>query len=106
MIFLVVFGIAFVGIQYITKTGIFKIPGVVRYDEDSLSPEQVALLQGIFTDEVELDKDVTITSRDTLEYPELAEGEYIYSITVPVTDYYDTRSDRNEFDEVEIIPIE
>ena len=106
MIFLVVFGIAFVGIQYITKTGIFKIPGVVRYDEDSLSPEQVALLQGIFTDEVELDKDVTITSRDTLEYPELAEGEYIYSITVPVTDYYDTRSDRNEFDEVEVIPIE
>lgn len=106
VIFLVVFGVAFVGIQYITETGIFKIPGVVKYDEDSLLPEQVALIQKIFTDEVELDKDVTITSRDTLEYPELAEGEYIYNITVPVTDYYDTRSDRNEFDEVEIIPIE
>ena len=105
-LFLVVFAVAFVGIQFVTKTGLFKVPGVVRYEEDRLLPEQVTMIQEIFTDEVELDKDVTITSRNSLTYPELAEGEYIYSIMVPVTDFYDSRSDRNEFDEVEVIPIE
>lgn len=105
-LFLVVFAVAFVGIQFVTKTGLFKVPGVVRYEEDRLLPEQVTMIQEIFTDEVELDKDATITSRNSLTYPELAEGEYIYSIMVPVTDFYDSRSDRNEFDEVEVIPIE
>ena len=97
---------AFVGIQFITKTCIFKIPGVVRYEESDFTPEQLALIQGIFTDEITLDKDVTISMRNTSEYPDLAKGEYIYSITVPVTDFYDTRSDRNEFEETEVIPIE
>ena len=106
IIFLVVFGAAFIGIQFITGTGIFKVPGVVKYEEDRLLPEQVTLIKEIFTDEIELDKDVTITTRNSLGYPELAEGEYIYSIMVPVTDFYDTRSDRNEFDDVEVIPIE
>ncbi|MBR2994276.1 CapA family protein [Candidatus Saccharibacteria bacterium] len=105
LMFIVVFAVAFFGIQYFTKTGIFKVPGVVRYDEDQLLPEQVELIKKIFTEDVELDKDVTITTRNSLEYPELAEGEYIYEITVPVTDFYDTRTDRNEFDEVEVIPI-
>ncbi len=95
----------FVGIQFVTKTGIFKVPGVVYYDE-SLSGEQVEELQSIFTDEVALDKDVHISIRNSLTRPELAEGEYIYSIMVPVADYYDVRVDRNEFDEVEIIPID
>lgn len=106
LIFAVMFAGAFLGIQFFTKTGIFKIPGRVIYEEDRLLPEQVKLIQGIFTDEIELDKDVTITARNSLEYPELAEGEYIYSIMVPVTDFYDTRTDRNEFDETEVIPLE
>ena len=103
--FIVVFAVAFFGIQYFTKTGIFKVPGVVRYDENQLLPEQVELIKKIFTEDIELDKDVTITTRNSLEYPELAEGVYIYEIMVPVTDFYDTRTDRNEFDEVEVIPI-
>ena len=106
VLFVGVFSVAFVGIQFITKTGIFKIPGVVRYEESDFTPEQLALIQGIFTDEITLDKDVTISMRNTSEYPDLAKGEYIYSITVPVTDFYDTRSDRNEFEETEVIPIE
>ena len=105
VIFVVVFGAAFVGIQFLTKTGIFKVPGVVRYEESELLPEQVELIKGIFTDEVELDKDVTITTRNTTEYPDLKEGEYIYDITVPVTDFYDTRNDRNEFEQAEIISV-
>ena len=78
----------------------------MRYEESDFTPEQLALIQGIFTDEITLDKDVTISMRNTSEYPDLAKGEYIYSITVPVTDFYDTRSDRNEFEETEVIPIE
>lgn len=106
VIFVVVFVVALLGIQFLTKTGIFKVPGVVRYEEDRLLPGQVELIKQIFTDEVELDKDVTITARNTTEYPDLAEGEYIYNIMVPVTDFYDSRSDRNEFDEVEVIPLD
>ena len=106
VIFVVVFAVAFFGIQFVTKTGVFHVPGVVRYEEDRLLPGQVELIKQIFTDEVKLDKDVTITARNTTEYPELAEGEYIYSIMVPVTDFYDSRSDRNEFEEAEVIPLE
>lgn len=106
VVFILMFGVGFVGVQYFTKTGIFKVPGVVRYEEDRLSPEQVELIKSIFTDEVELDKDVTISTHSSLEYPELKEGEYIYSIMVPVTDFYDTRTDRNEFEEIEVVPIE
>ena len=105
VIFVVVFGVAFVGIQFITKTGIFHVPGVVRYEEDKLDPGEVELIKQIFTDEVELDKDVMITARDTTEYPDLGKGEYIYNITVPVTDFDDVRTDQNEFDEVEMISV-
>lgn len=105
LIFAIMFVGAFLGIQFFTKTGIFKVPGQVIYEEDRLLPEEVELIQGIFTDEVELDKDVTITARNSLTYPELAEGEYIFNITVPVTDFYDTRTDRSEFEEVKVVPI-
>lgn len=106
LLFVVVFGLAFVGIQYFTKTGIFKVPGVVYYQEDELDPGEVELIKKIFTDDVELDKDVSITTRNTDEYPDLKEGEYIYNITVPVTEFGDPRVDRNEFDEVEVISLD
>ena len=106
ILFVAVFLVAFFGIQYINKVGIFKIPGVAYYDQ-SLSEEQLEILQNIFTEDIELDKDVHISAQNSLSYPELQDGEYIYSITVPVTDFYDSRSDRNEFDdEVEVISIE
>ena len=105
VVFLIIFVIVLVGIQFFAKTGMFHVPGVVYYDE-SLSSEQLNALKGIFTDEVELDSDVKISTWNSLTRPELAEGEYIYNITVPVTDYYDARTDRNEFEEVDIIPID
>lgn len=79
----------FFGVQYFTKTGLFRIPGVVYYD-DGLNSEERKVLEGIFTEEVDLDKDVTISARYTLEKPTLEEGEYIYDIQVPVTDFYST----------------
>ena len=53
-IFVVVFVAAFFGIQFFTKTGIFRIPGVVYYDE-SLNADELAKLSTIFTKEVDLD---------------------------------------------------
>lgn len=87
LIIVVVVGVGvFFGVQFFTKTGIFRVPGVVRYDE-SLSAEERELLEGIFTEEVDLDKDVEISAKYSFEKP-LGEGEYIYNIYVPVTDYY------------------
>lgn len=102
--FIVIFAVVFVGIQFFTKTGIFHVPGVVYYDDD-LSQKQLDELKSIFTDEVKLDSDVRISVRNTAEKPELAKGEYIYDITVPVTDFYDNRTDSSEFDDIEMISI-
>ncbi|MBQ2695142.1 CapA family protein [Candidatus Saccharibacteria bacterium] len=87
VIFVFVFALAFFGVQFFTKTGIFYVPGVVYYDEN-LSSEELAKLEEIFTDEVELDKDVKISARYELELPSLANGEYLYQVMVPVTDFY------------------
>ena len=92
--FICLFGFLFVGagvffgVQFFTKTGIFRIPGVVYYDE-SLSEAEKEELAKIFTEEIDLDKDVTISGRNELVLPELAEGEFLYSIRVPVADFYE-----------------
>ena len=70
VLFAIMFAGAFLGIQYFTKTGIFRIPGVVYYDE-SLNESEIELLKSIFTEEVDLDKDVTISARYSLVKPEL-----------------------------------
>ncbi len=95
--FILVFALAFFGIQFFTKTGIFRIPGVVNYDE-SLNDEEIALLQSIFTEDVDLDKDVTISAEESASRPSLKSGQYLYQIYVPVTDYYDTATDTNDFE--------
>ncbi|MBQ7201827.1 CapA family protein [Candidatus Saccharibacteria bacterium] len=87
----------FFGVQYVTKTGIFRIPGVVYYDE-SLSEKEKELLETFFTDEIDLDKDVTISARNELKLPELEEGEFLYSIRVAVTDFYDFNVDNINFE--------
>ena len=96
----------FFSVQFVTKTGVFHVPGIVWYEEDKLAPDLAETIKKIFTDEIKLDKDVVITQRESATYPELKKGEYIYNITVPVTDFYDARSDQNEFDTAETIPIE
>lgn len=90
--FIVVFLGVFFGVQAATKTGIFKVPGVVVYDE-SLTEAEVAAFSEIFTEEVELDADVYISAREELELPELGEGEFLYEIYVPVTNFYSTETE-------------
>lgn len=93
----IVFGVAiiavgvFFGVQFVTKTGFFKVPGVVYYDE-SLTESEREVLEGIFTDEIELDKDVNISAYYSFTKPELQAGEYLYNIYVPVTDFYSTET--------------
>lgn len=86
-LFVLVGGAAFFGIQFVTKTGIFKIPGVV-YLNDSLSDDEKSILNDIFNEEVILDTDVTISAYNSLTRPETIDNEYIYNIYVPVADFY------------------
>ena len=88
-LFVLVFGGCLLGFQYFTKTGIFRIPGVVYYDE-SLTSDEITTLKNIFTDEISLGQDVHISANDYLEKPELKTGDYLYKITVPVTDFYNS----------------
>ena len=78
----------FFGAQWITKTGVFKIPGVLTYDE-SLTDEEKDALGRIFTNEVVLDKDLSIMGEYRFDKPSSAD-EIIYNIYVPVADYYST----------------
>ena len=98
IIFIIIFAIFFVavffGVQFFTKTGIFRIPGVVYYS-DNLTSNEVALLDTIFTDELDLDKDVKIDAEYVLDLPSLKDGEYLYDIYVPVTDFYSTETNIN-----------
>lgn len=77
------------GVQFFTKTGLFRIPGVVYYDE-TLNEDEVAFFKTIFTEEVDLDKNVTISAVETLEKPTEEQGHFLYEIYVPVTDFYST----------------
>lgn len=86
--FLIMFCGVFFGVQFITKTGFFQVPGVVNIDA-SLSDEEKALMEGIFTEEVKLKADVTITAYNELKMPELGEGEFLYEVYVPVANFYD-----------------
>ncbi len=86
--FLLIFAGTFFGVQFFTKTGIFRIPGVV-YIDGPFDDELEQKLSSIFTEEVDLDKDVHISSYNSFSKTDLAEGEFVYKIYVPVSDFYD-----------------
>lgn len=90
LIFLLVATIVFLGIQFFTHTGVFKIPGVVTFDE-SLSEEEIAFLEPLFPKELVLDNDVKISAMndDSLAGPE---NSLLADILVPVTDFYNPKS--------------
>ena len=89
--FVLIFVAVFFGVQFFTKTGLFRVPGAVIYDE-SLGDELISELSAIFTDEVDLDRDVTISIRDTLELSGLKENEVLYEVLVPVANFYSTET--------------
>ena len=89
ILFVLTFALVFFGVQWFTKTGFFRLPGVVYYDE-SLNDSELEVLATIFTDELELDRDVTVSAKNYLQYPELNENDFLYNVFVPVTDFYST----------------
>lgn len=91
IILVFVFLLSFFGVQLITGTGLFRIPGEVILDE-SLSEEEKALFGTIFTDEIELGSDVKISAWETFDLPELSSHEFLYEIYVPVTNFYKTEN--------------
>lgn len=116
-IFAIIFVGAFFGVQFFTKTGVFRIPGVVYYGE-GLNTDETSKLQDIFTEKVDLDKDVKIDAEYALDLSSLTKGKYLYDILVPVTDFYssktniDVESVQQLFDtaflaenEIELVPI-
>lgn len=93
------------GFQFFTNTGVFHVPGVVYYDE-SLSNDEVEFLKNIFTEDIDLNRDVTISAKTLSMMPELKPNEYLYEITVPVVGFMESGSDVTDFEEVEYIPFE
>ena len=85
--FLITFLAVFFGVQFITKTGFFKVPGVVEYDSSLSDAEYKTIMVNLAKKPV-LDADVKISARNVLELPELGSGEFLYEIYVPVTDFY------------------
>lgn len=104
ILFALVFMGIFLGVQFVTKSGIFKQPGIVTYDE-TLTPDEQTFLKEIFTDQVVLDSDVRISARDDITRSNLQENELIYQITVPITDFYSSAGDVSETENVERIPL-
>ena len=90
-VFVCAFVVVLFAVQFFTKTGVFRIPGVVYYS-DSLTSEERSVLESIFTKEVDLDKDVSISAENVLEAKNLPDNAFIYNIYVPVTDYYSLES--------------
>lgn len=91
IIFVLAFALVFFGVQWFTKTGVFKIPGEVIY-ADSLNESELSLLKSIFTDDVVLDENVNISAKNYLQLPDLEPNDYLHSVLVPIADYYSTET--------------
>lgn len=85
--FLIAGGAGFVGVQYFTKTGLFKIPGKLLFSE-SFPDLEAEKIQERFA-ETELEADLTLSY--TVE-PKAVGGEnyYLQGVFVPTTDFYST----------------
>lgn len=89
--FIVIFLSVVFGVQFATGTGIFYTPGVIYYDE-KLDEAQLETLSNIFTEDIKIDEDLYISVNYYLEKPELTDGEFLYDILVPVTDFYSSEN--------------
>lgn len=83
--FLIAAGLAFFGVQFFTKTGLFKVPGKVIFADEILDSEaekyQTALA------EVNLEKDVVFSEF----YGDYGSDAMVVDVLVPVADFYEPR---------------
>ncbi len=84
-------GLGWLGVQFFTHTGLFKIPGIVRFSE-SFPDSEAAEIQALFDPpEVELDKDITF-SKFVADAPSTAPNAYLLEIYVPTADFYESQN--------------
>lgn len=77
--------------QYFTGSGLFHQPGVITFT-DNVPVEQQDLVNSVFNNAetvAELDQDVAISIKTT-QTLEAGDNTLLYSILVPVTDFYDS----------------
>jgi len=91
LLFLLVASAAFFGIQYFTKTGFFKIYGVVEYDASVTAEEKTLLSNILESDAVRLEHDVKISAQN-LTSADNPTSSILYAIYLPVANFYDIRS--------------
>ena len=92
-------------VNFLNKTGPFRVPGVVIYDS-SLTAAEVAEVKEIFGEMVDLDKNVTVSAAEYLTRPELREGEFLTEIFVPVTDFYSVETNVSAMEAGELFSCE
>lgn len=91
--FIGTFAVVLVGIQFITKTGIFKVYGEIKYDENVTEDEKNYVSEMINCNDCKrLDYDVSISITETVD-EKTPENSYLSEIYVPVANFYDVRSD-------------
>lgn len=81
IVFILVAALSFLGVWWVS-TYLIK-PGEVTYDE-SLTDDEKAFLDSIFTEEVKLKNDVTISADTKNTPPGNDDGGFIYDVLVPV----------------------
>ncbi len=109
-VFLLAGFVAWVAVQFLTQTGWFMVPGEITYDA-SLTSTEIEKLQSIFTEDVILQEDLTISATESTSLAELSDNEQLVGISVPVTDFYSAETDiaatdlGDEANDVELIPL-
>lgn len=89
---------------------LFSVPGKVLYS-DSLTDAERSLLASLFEgDDVRLTSDLSVSAFDALDVSSLAANERLFSISVPVTNFYSSEANLDvstpaELQSADLIPL-
>ena len=83
--FLIAAGLAFFGVQFYLKTGIFKVYGTLKFGEEMLETEVEKYTAAV--GEMKLEKDVTISEY----YEDSYTNGMLLDVFVPVADFYEPK---------------
>ena len=89
-IFLFVSFLSFFGIQFLTKTGFFKVPGELIFS-DNFTESEKEFYQNLFS-KSELDKNLELSLETVEQKKSDPKNSYLLDILVPTTDFYEPSS--------------
>lgn len=98
-IFIIVAVAVFFGIQFITKTGAFKVYGTLNIS-DNVPADVKAALSSVTANETKIEHDIKVNVDYSFEYPQYLECNIqlgcqvnlLYDVLVPITDFYDPKN--------------